>query len=191
MKFYNQENRLTNDNCAQISRELQNTSINDRQLYNFYFTNDCKCEILDDLLFDNNFVVRDGYGFTTGCTVDTDSELRLNGVQTNDKEKIQLCSRWHQGVPNLNLGGLIPNIDSRMKNGDDTSDIRSCNKIQEKSFDRFQPFVGCLANTIQNPKHIIESGWVRGGADTRHDVLENKSLEKCGFKKTKNGWIKA
>lgn len=189
MRVYNHENRLTVDNCAQLTKELQNASVNKHQLYNFYYTNDCKCEVLDDFLFDNNMVVKDGYGFTSGCTVDLDSELRLNSAVTHDKDRIQLCTRWHQGVPNLNKGGLVPNIESRLKNADDTSDIRDCDKIVEKNYDRFIPLVGCLAQGVQNPNYIIEP-WTRGGAQTRNEVRSNEYLQRCGFVKNGANWVR-
>lgn len=189
MRFYNYENRLTVDDCAQLTKELQNTSVNKHQLYNFYYTNDCKCDVLDDFLFDNNMVVKDGYGFTSGCSVDVDSELRLNGQVTHDRERIQLCNRWHQGVPNLNRGGLIPNVESRLQNSDDTSDIRDCDKIVERDYNRFTPLVGCLAKGVQNPKFIIEP-WTRGGSQTRFDVRTNEYLEKCGFENNGRNWVR-
>ena len=165
MRFYNDENRLSIDSCAQLARELQNTSINNRYLDNFYFTKDCKCQ---DVLYENNMVIKDGYGVSSGCVIDNDSELRLKGKWTNEREKVQLCTRWNQGVPNLNKGGLVPNLESIMQNGDDTSDIRNCDKITERDFDRFIPLVGCLASTVQNPKNIVEP-WIRGGVHTRNE----------------------
>jgi hypothetical protein len=190
MKVYRSENRLTIDNCAQFTKELQNKSVEDRQLANFYYTNDCKCEVLDDFLFDNNMVVKDGYGFTNGCSVDADSELRINGSGlTHDKEKIQLCARVNTGGPNINKGGLIPNIDSRLKNAEDTSRWRSCDKISEHDFDRWVPFVGCLAPTIQNPDYIIPP-FVRGGVPTRWDVRSTEYLNKCGFENNGKNWVR-
>jgi hypothetical protein len=189
MKFYRSENRLTIDNCAQLTKELQNKSVEDRHLMNFYYTNDCKCEVLDDFLFDNNMVVKDGYGFTNGCSVDVDSELRMGAALTHDREKIQLCSRWDVGGPNINKGGLIPNIESRLKNAEDTSYIRDCDKITEHDYNRWTPLVGCLAPTIQNPDYIVEP-WVRGGAHTRNDVRTNTYLEKCGFENNGKNWVR-
>lgn len=189
MKVFRGENRLSIDDCAQLTRELQNSSINDRMLYNFYFTHDCKCDAMSDFLFENNLTMKDGYGFTTGCTVDSDSDLRLRSMLTNERDKVQLCTRWHQGVPNLNKGGLIPNIESRMKSADDTSDIRDCDKITERDFNRFVPLVGCLANEVQNPRHIVEP-WVRGGASTRNEVRSNEYLEKCGFENNGKNWVR-
>jgi hypothetical protein len=177
MKVYNHENRLAGDQCALLTRELQNSSIYDRQIYNFYYGHDCKCPVLDDFLYENNMVIKDGYGVTTGCTIDTDSELRINGMCTNEREKAQLCTRWHQGVPNLNKGGLAPNTEMKIINGDNTSDIKNCDRITEKNFNRFIPLVGCIANTIQNPKHIVEP-WTRGGSHTRNFINETKCLKK-------------
>jgi hypothetical protein len=99
---------------------------------------------------------------------------------TNDRVKTQLCVRWNKAVPDLGKGGLIPNVDSALKNGEDTSALRSCDKVSEKEFDRFIPLPGCLRNTIQDPKHIIMP-FTRGGDITRNYVFSNQYLEKCGF----------
>jgi hypothetical protein len=193
VRYTNLENRLNDDTCSQKNKELLNASVNNRNLYNFYYTNDCKCSAFDDTLFDNNFVVKDGYGYTSGCVVDMDSELRNNFQVTHDKLKQQLCVRTFTGVPNLNTGGLIPNIETRLKNGDDTSDIRRCDIVPEKSFIpyTFYDLKPCIAE-VQNPEHIIETGWVRGGAITRDWVRDNSYLEKCGFAQTpdKKNWVR-
>lgn len=189
MRVYNHENRLTTDKCAYLNHELQNKSIHDHTFENFYFTKDCKCDVLDDFLIDNNMVIKDGYGFSTGCVIDNDSDLRLKAIWTNEREKVQLCTRWNQGVPNINKGGFIPNIESLMKNGDDTSDIRNCDRITEKNFDRFVPLVGCLASTVQNANNIVEP-WVRGGIHTRNDVRSSEYLQKCGFERKETNWVK-
>ena len=189
MRVYNHQNRLSIDDCAQMTRELQNRSVNDRVLENFYYTKDCECEALDEFSLENNMVIKDGYGNFSGCVIDKDSELRLRGVWTNEREKLQLCARWNQGVPNLNKGGLLPNVESLMKNGDDTSDIRNCDRITERNFNRFVPLVGCLASTVQNPNNIVEP-WVRGGSHTRNEVRKSDYLEKCGFERNGLNWVK-
>ena len=189
MRVYNHENRLSIDGCALMVRELQNKSIEDHMFENYYYTKDCKCNVLDDFLFDNNMVIKDGYGVSTGCVIDNDSELRLKGIWTNERDKVQLCTRWNKGVPNLNKGGLIPNVESLMKNGDDTSDIRNCDRITERDFDRFVPLVGCLASAVQNPNNIVEP-WVRGGTHTRNEVRSSEYLEKCGFERSRTNWVK-
>lgn len=191
-RYVNLDNRLGDDTCAQKNKEILNNSVNDHQLYNYYFTNDCKCEAFDDNLIDNNFVIKDGYGFASSCVVDMDSELRMNTQMTHDKLRQQLCVRTFTGVPNVNLGGLIPNIESRLINGDDTSDIRKCDIVSEKSFIpyTFYDLKPCIKE-VQNPEHIVEK-WTRGGEITRDWVRDNSYLEKCGFKQTCDGknWVR-
>lgn len=189
----NLETGLEDDNCAKITRELQNTSINNYSLENFYFTKDCECDLDNNFLYDNNLSYKDGYGFTSGCTVDNDSDVRiLNGnLLTHDKNRIQLSTREFPGPPNINKGGLVPNIDSRLKNADDTSFIKNCFKISEYDFNRNIPLVGCLANTVQNSDFIIPK-FVWGGIDTRNEVRSNEYLTKCGFEKNEktNSWVR-
>lgn len=192
VKYTNLENRLSDDKCAQINKELVNSSVNDRTLYNYYYTHDCKCSVMDDTLFDNNFTIKDGFGFTNSCVVDLDSELRINTQLTHDKGKIQLCARSFEGGPNLNKGGFIPNIESRLRNGDNTSDIRACDIISEKSYIplTFSHLMPCVAS-VQDPKHIVEP-WTRGGDMTRDFVRTNEYLEKCGFTPSadKKNWVR-
>lgn len=180
-RYTNLENRLNDDQCSLANRALANKSVNDRQLYNFYYTNDCKCDAFDDTLFDNYYTIRDGYGYTNGCVVDVDSELRVNKMVTHDKGRIQLCSRSFGGGPNLNKGGLIPNIESRLRDADDTSDIRACDIVTEKSFipHTWYHLKPCVAS-VQDPKHIVEP-WTRGGEVTRDYVRNNEYLESCNF----------
>lgn len=191
MRYTNLSNRLNDDECALKNKSLVNDSYNNSMLYNPYFNKDCDCAVLDEIAFDNNFVVREGYGYASGCTVDTDSELRLNGQWTNEKGRVQLCSRTYQGVPNLNKGGLVPNVESRLKSSDDTSDIRNVDKISEKNLIplRFTPMLPCLNQNVQNPDHIIPK-WVWGGSDTRQDMVSNDYLSKCGFEYMNKNWVR-
>ena len=178
MKEFRQEGRLGLDNCAFLTKEIQNASISEYNTYNSYFTNDCKCDIFTNYLYDNNLVIKDGFGFSSGCSIDKDSQMRLGQKITHFKDRQPLCERTFQGVPNLNKGGLIPNIDTRLKNADDTSDIRNCDKISEKDFNRYQIFIGCPSKHIQNPDNIVYP-WVRGGSLSRYDAKYNKYLKKC------------
>jgi hypothetical protein len=120
-----------------------------------------------------------------------DSELRVNTQMTHDKNRQQLCVRTTTGGPNLDKGGLLPNIDSRLKNGDDTSDIKACDIVSEKSFIpyTFYDLKPCVKE-VQNPKHIVEP-WKRGGEATRDYVRDNEYLQKCGFVNTDGkNWVR-
>jgi hypothetical protein len=184
--------RLHDDECALVSREHQNRSIGDYVLYNSYVTAECtkdKKDFYNYVSQNPNLRYKDGFGFLNGCVVDNDSELRNGAMFTTDKEKSQLCSRWNQAVPSYNKGGLIVNVDSRMKLAEDTSAIANCDILAEKDFQRFIPLPSCLANTIQNPEHIIPK-YVRGGASTRNYVQDNQYLEQCGFVNNGFAWMK-
>jgi hypothetical protein len=184
MRVFELENKLNSDNCAMVNREFVNKSMNDYNLYNMYFMSDCKVdnEKMKSFVYENpNLRFKDGYGFTNSCVVDMDSALRNDAQMTQDRTKVQLCPRWNKAVPNLGKGGLIPNVESHLKNAEDTSVLRVCNRVAEKDFDRFIPLTGCLAPTIQNEKHIIMP-FTRGGDITRNYIFNNSYLEKCGFK---------
>lgn len=182
MRQFINENRLTSDDCALLTKELQNRSINDYYLYNAFFTSKCEdnSKLLDFMIENPNLTFRDGYGITNACGVEVDSELRNASKLTNFREKEQLCTRWYQAVPNIGKGGLIPNIESRLKYAEDTSDIKDCDILAEKDFDRFLPMIKCLEKNVQNPDNIILP-FERGGKFTRDFVRQDEYLQHCGF----------
>lgn len=193
MKHFYKENRLRTDDCAFTTKQLQNQSVEDYRLYNSYLTNVCDAplEQFEKFVADNpNLRYRDGYGMTNQCHVDHDSEMRNNSRITNFKGKDQLCPRWNHAVPDLGRGGLIPNVESRLKYNEDTSHIRECDIIQEKAFDRFTPMMNELVCSVQDPAHIIMP-FARGGEMTRDYVQEDSYLERCGFKNDGRTWRRA
>lgn len=191
MRLFDEENRLTTDKCAVLTKELQNRSVNDYYLYNMYPTSTCEdTSSMDDFVANNpNLRYKEGYGFLNSCTVDEDTKLRNNAQMTNFRGKEQLCTRWEQAAPDLGRGGLIPNVESRLKMSEDTSDIKICDILQEKDFNRFIPMVGCLQQSIQNPQHIIMP-FDRGGAFTRDYVRSDEYLQQCGFVNDGRTWRK-
>lgn len=178
-KPFNAFNRLADDVCARTARDDQNKTIAERNLYNFYRTHDCKCPLFDQMLFENNMVAKDGYGFTSGCTVDEDSRMRLDAQVTHDRGPIQLCTRWYHGNPDLSRGGVCEGgpgscvgAELGVLAGAETRDVATgqcCRPLAEKDFDRFVPLTGCLASGVQNVDHIVEP-WTRGGSHTRNDL---------------------
>lgn len=185
--------RLADDDCALITRELQNQSIGDYNLFNSYMTANCKTDKskFEQFMTNNpNLRYKDGFGNLNSCTVDADSKLRNGALFTNDREKTQLCTRWHQAVPALSKGGLTVNVDSRLKMAEDTSAIRDCDRLSEKNFQRFIPMTPCLAQSIQDPDNIVPN-WTWGGESTRHTfVQENQYLNKCGFTRGQMGYTR-
>lgn len=188
---FNEANRLTEDRCAILTKELQNRSMTDYFLTNLYSTADCKDDDIREFTIENpNLRYRDGFGNVNACTVDQDSELRNNSKLTNFREKEQLCTRWYQASPNIGKGGLIPNIESRLKSPEDTSDIKDCDILAERNFNRFIPMIGCLSGSIQNPENIILP-FERGGKFTRDFVRDDEYLKKCGFVNNGTTWHRA
>ena len=188
MSEFLEQNRLTLDRCAIFTKELQNKSVSEYALFNMYPTSDCCTDSLVEFTMKNpNLRFRDGFGNVNACTVDGDSDLRNNAKMTNFREKEQLCTRWYQAGPNIGKGGLIPNVESRLRNAEDTSDIRECDRLAERNFDRFIPMLGCLADSIQNPNNIILP-FERGGKFTRDYVRDDEYLKTCGFVNDGKTW---
>jgi len=193
MRYFEQENRLKTDDCALTTQELQNRSLENYYLYNNYNTNQCDLSTKDftEFVMSNpNLRYRDGYGVTNQCYIDNDSELRNNAKVTNFRGKEQLCPRWNQAVPDLGHGGLIPNVESRLKYSEDTLHLKECDIVAEKNFNRFTPMINELVCSVQNPKHIILP-FPRGGEFTRDYVQNDDYLKRCGFINDGKAWRRA
>jgi hypothetical protein len=180
MRVFEQENRMTSDECAFQSKESQNKFISEYVLFNVHNTStDCqnKKEKLTEFMINNpNLNMRDGFGNANSCTVDQDSSIRNDPTKiTNFKDRNQLCTRWHQGVPNYTHAGLVPNVESSLKFGNDTSYIRNCDRVTEKGFDVFVPFNTC---GLLNPDVIPP---FESGVSTRDFVRNDDYAKRCGL----------
>jgi hypothetical protein len=186
MKVFRHEHRIGSDECSINARDLQNQSHEYYKMFNFYPTNveQCDTEVkkLQDFSFENNTVIRDGYGYANACVVDNDSKIRNGGQITNERFKTQLDSRVFKAVPSLNRGGLVPALESRLVQGEDTAQKRSCNVLSEVSTQQyvFLPMIDCLRDNVQNPTNIVPS-WTWGGEPTRDVVRQQKFLEEQGY----------
>ena len=193
--IFENKTRLNDDECDIESREHQNVDICQYRMFNIYQTNkdnekECKTNYdkIMDFSVNNRMNIRDGMGFTNACRVDDDSQVR-NEFEMYDKGRQQLFSRVFQGGPNVNKGGLEPEIDSKVTQGLFTTRKETCEVLSEKSFERFEPMKECMLKNIQNPKNIVPT-WVRGGEGTR-DVLSQKDfLENNGYMFDGNVWQK-
>ena len=189
-RLFLSEQGLADDPCAILTKDFQNTSIEQYNLDNYYWTKDCECPINNDFVLDNlNLRGRDGYGNVNKCAVNTDSDLKYSSL-VHPKGREQLCVRWYQGVPNLDDGGLLPNLESRLKYGsEDTSIIRDCDRVTEKDFDRWTPLLPCYALTVQDPKHIVMPNNATN-ANTRSYVQDDRYLQHCGFVKQGRTYVR-
>jgi hypothetical protein len=184
MRSFSLEHRIGGDKCALAARDLQNSSTQNYKLFNYYPTNIPNCgasvEKLQDFASDNYMTIREGYGFTNACRVDEDSKLRNGGVITNERYKVQLNSRVYHAVPNLARGGFVPTTESKLTQGEDTAQKRSCDVLSEVSIDRFIPLLPCLKDTVQDANHIVPT-WTWGGEPTRDTVRQSQFLENNGY----------
>lgn len=186
-----QSQRLNEDECAINAKDYQNNSINDYHLWNTY-THKCDTNTeknLQEFAVNHlNVHYRNGYGFTNSCHVNNDSELRYNGLLTNEKAKTQLFTRFYQANPNLGKGTSIPTLESRLVQGTDTSQLRQCSsKLAEEDFQRFTPLLPCLKEKVQDPNHIILP-FTQGGDNSRIIMRNKDVLQSCGYKHDGKMW---
>jgi hypothetical protein len=192
---FDNNHRLVDDSCAKTAREFQNDYFNNYNVFNFYPTNSLECadakKQIDDFTTDNHVNMMDGYGTVNQCNIDTDSKLRNGVTWSHDhRSKRQLSSRIFKDIPDLSKGSFVPNIESKLVQGEDTSTRKSCNVLSEKSLfgHHMIPLVDCLKNTIQDPAHIIMDNW--GGISTRDSVRQEDFLKEQGYILDNDVWKK-
>lgn len=186
--YFHEEHRINADECAKEARDRQNETMTNYNVYNYFKGNTENCDQYSkkeivDLSLDTQMHIKDGYGVTNMCLIDNDSKLRNDGGWNNPKEKVQLFTRVFQGVPNINKGGLNSVVEDKVTQGELNTIKKACDRISEKQFDVFTPLVPCLANNVQNTKHVIpewQYGGV-GGAPTRSYIHQQKFLEASGY----------
>ena len=190
------EHRIGADKCAQNARDLQNQSIDNYYMFNAYSqTNltDCKdnagANKVREFADVNHAVIRDGYGVANMCHIDHDSKLRNESQMTHDRLKTQIFPRIFQGVPNFARGGFVPNVESRLVQGESSTKLGSCTQLSEVNFDRFTPLLSCLHDNVQNPQNIVP-GWTWGGEPTRDTVRQTRFLEDHGYQFDGSVWKK-
>ena len=152
-------------------------------LYQTNYMGECACEIPDPqnvAMTYPTMLARDGYGWTSkdGCNIGNDSDLRLGQKITSYKGPKSLKTRVFAGGPNLARGEYYPDVESKIRGGETTTMGRSMNVLSGVSINRFTPMLESLAQTIQNPQHIIpedaKDGWVRGGMSSRNYVRDEE-----------------
>ena len=170
-KIFDWENKLTMDACALSAKQRENKSIQQYSLYNFY--GDCHYNTVQEMAVCHpNLHFRNGYGFTSACTVDTDSAYRFPKT-THGPEKKILCTRTFTAVPDLKSGCLAPDIESYLKNGLDTN-MFYCGRNAERDFDRFTPLLDCVQSYVNG---YSKNNYFPTGIDSREEtrkIMRNK-----------------
>lgn len=115
--------------------------------------------------------------------INQESKIKLSGNKiTSHKHKCGklLQARPYATTPYMGNGKtcvVYPDVESKLKLGEDTFVPKSMNSLSGITIDRFEPLIDCIENNIQDTKHIVPEHWVRGGADTRA-VIKNIDYRK-------------
>ncbi len=155
-KQFNWENKLTQDKCALATKQTDNELVYDYNTFNFFTRGSCDTiNCISDFAYDYpNLRFRNGYGVANECVIDDDSKMRTETL-THGRERQPLFTRQFFAVPDYGRGGLVPNTETFLQNGQDTTYLRQCDRVTEKNFDRFVPLVGCA--DVQKHDPVLES----------------------------------
>lgn len=179
-KVWNAQTRIHYDTDTIVKQTRESVGPG---LYKTNYMGECACEIPDPQNVAMQYptmIARDGYGWTSkdGCNIANDSELRLGRTITAYKGPKSLKTRVFAGGPDLRRGVYYPDVESKIRPGETTTMGRSVNVLSGVSINRFTPMLESLAQTIQNPNHIIpedaRDGWVRGGMSSRNYVRDTE-----------------
>jgi hypothetical protein len=186
-RIFDNQNRVGIDDCSITAKEYQNASIEDYSLWNTYFMtcDEAGEKQVEDFATQNiNLHYRNGYGFTSACHVDSDTDLRNNSVWTSEKPRTQLFTRFYQANPNMTRGIPQPHIENPLIQGNAIKNNSYRNETVEADFDRFVPFVPYLQENVQNVEHIVLP-FHQTGEDTRESMRERqRSLEPQSLRTT-------
>ena len=182
---YNFDNsgRIGNDVCGVSERDMQNNKFGTYSTRN-YFEKDCgMSKPIRFATEQPNVFYSGGHGGVGGCTVESDSDLKIGSIQTNPKCRISLQERPYKTIPYIGRGPSNPVLESRLQQGSFFADKKSCKNVTEKSFGNMDvDLVPSLRETIQNPSNLIENvaadGWVRGGLPSREMTRDNDYFER-------------
>lgn len=181
MRFYNWENKISMDECALLTRDLENESIANYRTFN-YFNFDNFEQVkkqLNKVAWDNpNLRYRDGYGVANSHVIDMDSKFRYEKELTNSPYKRQYYVRNFTAVPDFSRGTCAPVTESILKNGQDTSQFQYCNIVSETNFNRFIPFVPCFEKYMEDVSYNIPDMQTIG-INSRDIVRRELMTKKC------------
>jgi hypothetical protein len=172
MPLFDADNRLSADRCAVKMRDRGNRDIAGYILTDMRAT--CPGGHSELSAEHRNLWTWDGYGLNTR-EVDSDTMLKLESEVTHPRMKIQLPKRVFYASPNLSVGQPSPVLESKMINGVDTTPVRACSRVVEKSFDRFDPGVHRVPS-----EHIIPP-WTHGGVPSRTVARSDEFLSSLGY----------
>jgi hypothetical protein len=163
-RYFDQGNRLRQDCCAVEARHLENVSVNEHLLANYYapVCSDQKKSV--EQFMTNNPNLRINDFAVDGCIIDKESSFNRSCL-VKPRHRNQLITREFLAVPNLSRGMCAPGLEAQLWQGDNTSITdRVCDKYGSRDFARLvTPQLRCysLPNTIspipKNSKDIMKA----------------------------------
>ena len=168
--MFNNMGRIGFDYTDNTQKNMYNTRMANYTLSNFF--NDAvsdshvKFATMQPSVTFNSVNGGSGVG---GGVVDYESLLQLNVEQERPLERLHLETRPFLTIPYLGRGSVDPAIESQLQIGERASDKKSVSTIMETSFDKY--IYSPTEPGVNNVEEIALDGWVRGGANTRHESV--------------------
>lgn len=172
--------RIGNDNATLDQRNIQNNASLSHTLENYY-PNCPMTKAMDFALTQPNVFYNGSHeGGINGCNIDTNNNLKYT-VMSKPACKLTLEQRPFITVPYLGRGDCDPELELKIKTGQNLLNKKTVNNTTEMSFMDYKnyPLIDSLQNTVTNPNNLIEdsaySGWTRGGMSSREYSKSNST----------------
>lgn len=155
MRYFDNGSKLSMDSCALEARENENQSVFDYNIFSMY--NDCdNLKKATKLTTEYpNLRFHTGHGVDCGI-IDSDSKMKLN-VELRSPGNQQLCARQFTAVPYLGRGTLVPNLESRLIHGIDTSLTKDCHNLAEYELPYHAPLTNCMSAYINKANYVPDT----------------------------------
>lgn len=124
--------------------------------------------------------IRDGFGYSgrEGQLIDKDSMLRNGTLQTQTGGKILLPNPGFLTIPYMGHGRNNTCTSKIVLEEESGRKSQSC--LPPVARTSFIPLLGCIADQVQNTKHIIQEDvkkdWVRGGVPSRKCCITQRKI---------------
>jgi len=171
--LFNNLSRWGNDETAISARDTQNNDIGTYNTTNFFLKHCGMEKPMELATSQQGILLNSGPGIcgAGGCNIDSDSNIKLATIQTNEPCRINLHQRQFLTVPYLGRGPCHPTLENKLRMGKTVKLSKEKKHLTEKKYQTNIPMIPQLKKNIQNTKHIIESDankhWVRGGLPSR------------------------
>tara|TARA_B100001057_G_scaffold499583_1_gene610845 strand:- start:3756 stop:4340 length:585 start_codon:yes stop_codon:yes gene_type:complete len=179
--------RIGNDECGVTARDTQNSAYGNYLTTNYFVANCGMKQPINFATKQPNVFYGGGVGSNCGaggCVVSDETKLMVGNDPTRHRCKLSLQQRQFLTVPFLGRGPAKPVFESKIQQGAQITDKKSCRMLTEKCFMGYSniPMIPSLNNTIQNPANLIEQvaadGWIRGGLPSRELTRDQDYLER-------------